>query len=296
MFNSTKIAMFILVVVVILGEMGKEEGADYPKFVSPPPPSNKSPGLPSLPPLPEKIAEGEGVLPPSSNRDPIIEIEDEAKSSRSQYTGTAFSIDDRGLWVTARHVIHGCDQLMLLRPHSRPLGVDAVSEHSRADVALLRTDGGYDAFPIDGTTPEYNQEGFHFGFPGGEPGDVYSRLVGRRTIKTTGTRNGKEPVLVWAEKIRVPNSNESLGGISGGPILNKDGSIVGVHIAGSVRRGRSFSSLPRTIDQLLNQNDIKLENQSLSQDISRLNQKDFARLGNEFRSQNRVAQVICRTR
>ncbi|MDG1996951.1 MAG: serine protease [Emcibacteraceae bacterium] len=236
------------------------------------------------------------MLPPSSSRDPIIAIEDEAKTSRSQYTGTAFSIDERGLWITVRHVTYGCDQLALLRPHSRPIAAEVVSEHRRADVALLRTRVGYQGFTIDESMPEFNQEGFHFGFPRGEPGDVYSRLMGRRTIKTTGTRNGKEPVLVWAEKIRVPNSNESLGGISGGPILNKQGSIVGIHIAGSVRRGRSFSSLPRTIDQLLDQNNIQLNDQSLLQDVSRLNQRDFARLGDDFRSQNRVAQVICRTR
>lgn len=289
--------MFILVVVVILGEMGKEEGGDYPKFAPAPPSSRPNmPSMPPLPPMPDVAAEGEGQLPPSSNRDPVINIEDEAKSSRSQYTGTAFSIDSRGLWVTARHVTHGCDSLALLRPHSRPISVQSFTEHSRADVAILRTSVGYEAFPIDETTPEFNQEGFHFGFPRGEPGDVYSRLIGRRTIKTTGTRNGREPVLVWAEKIRVPNSNESLGGISGGPILNKQGAVVGVHIAGSVRRGRSFSSLPRTINQLLDQNNIELQNNYLSRDVSRLNQRDFARLGNDLRAQNRVAQVICRTR
>ncbi|MDG1438365.1 MAG: hypothetical protein P8P98_05260, partial [Emcibacteraceae bacterium] len=72
------------------------------------------------------------MLPPSSSRDPIIAIEDEAKTSRSQYTGTAFSIDERGLWITARHVTYGCDQLALLRPHSRPIAAEVVSEHRRA--------------------------------------------------------------------------------------------------------------------------------------------------------------------
>ncbi|MDG1727230.1 MAG: hypothetical protein P8H57_08755 [Emcibacteraceae bacterium] len=100
---------------------------------------------------------------------------------------------------------------------------------------------------------------------------------------------------MWAEKIRVPNSNESLGGISGGPILNDNGEVVGIHVAGSVRRGRSFSSLPRTINQLLDQNDVKINSNNRNVDVAKLNEADFSRLGDELRSNLSVAQVICRT-
>ena len=78
-------------------------------------------------------------------------------------------------------------------------------------------------------------------------------------MKTIGANNYKETVHVWAEKKRIPNSNESLGGISGGPILNKDGKVVGIHVAGSLRRGRSFSSLPSNINDLLNKYNINIK-------------------------------------
>lgn len=282
-------SFLFLALVIYIGEMSKDPDAKFPKI-------DARPEQPApLPPLPELSAEGDGVLVPPSSRDPVIEIADDAKSSRSQYTGTAFSIDNRGLWVTARHVTHGCDQLVLLRPHRRALKVEAVSEHRRADVAILQTEGGYDAFPVNYDIPEYNQQGFHFGYPRGEPGDVYSNLIGRRTIKTTGTRNNKEAVLVWAEKIRVPDSYKSLGGISGGPILNESGEVVGIHVAGSVRRGRSFSSLPRTITQLLDQSDVDLKNANKSFDVSQLNAEEFSSLGDQLRSDLSVAQVVCRT-
>lgn len=164
------LSFLFLIIVVYIGETSKDPDAQYPKV-------DVRPGRPApLPPLPEMSAEGEGALAPPSTRDRIIEIADEAKFSRSQYTGTAFSIDKRGLWVTARHVTYGCDQLMLLRPHRRALKVEAVSEHRRADVAILKTDGGYDAFPVNYNTPEYNQEGFHFGYPKGE------RVMSIRTL------------------------------------------------------------------------------------------------------------------
>ena len=285
MNGSTKFAIFILIIVVILGEMGKEGGDKLG-------PNDEQ----TLPPLADAAPEGFGQIGPASPRDLIVEIEDEEKGGRQQYSGTAFSIDERGLWVTARHVTNGCDQLTLLRPFNRPLRVQNIAEHIAADVSILQTDGGYEALPIDYSTPTFDQEGFHFGFPHGEPGAVYSKLIGRRTIKTTGTRRVREPVFVWAEKIRVPDHNKSLGGISGGPILNKDGSVVGIHVAGSIRRGRSFSSMPLRIDDLLNQNDVEITNVASSPArLTALNAADFSKAGEELRGGLTVAQVLCRT-
>lgn len=291
MNGSTKFAIFLLIVVVLAGEMSKEPGVDgpRPKIIITPP-------VETLPPLPDGRPEGVGKIGPGSESDPIIEINEERKGRRQTYTGTAFSIDDRGLWVTARHVTNGCDRLALLRPGTRPIRVLNVAEHNNADVSLLQTDGGYSALPIDFNAPEFNQEGFHYGFPRGEPGAVYSRLIGRRTIKSIGDRNSKETVLAWAEKIRVPNSDEALGGISGGPILNKEGSVVGVHVAGSVRRGRSFSSLPSAVERLIDQNNIQLNDVLKNPaDLTELNQTQFAQVGEELRKGLTVAQVLCVT-
>lgn len=286
---KAKFPIFILIVVVIVGEMSKDPDNPPPRMAP------RAVGEKVLPPLPDASAEGAGVIAPASPRDSVIQIEDAEKGRRQQYTGTAFSIDGRGLWVTARHVTHGCDQLALLRPFSRPIKVDSVVEHVSADVSIIRTDGGIDALPIDYSTPQYDQEGFHFGFPRGDPGAVYSKLIGRRTIKSTGTRTTREPVLVWAEKIRIPDSNESLGGISGGPILNGSGSVVGVHIAGSIRRGRSFSSLPSKIDDILDQSGVQLTRTLTPVDVANLNSVNFGEVGNNLREELTVAQVVCRT-
>ena len=93
----------------------------------------------------------------------------------------------------------------------------------------------------------------------------------------------------------MPDSYKSLGGISGGPILNENGEVVGIHVAGSVRRGRSFSSLPRTITQLLDQSNVELSNADQSFNGSQLNAEEFSRLGDQLRSDVSVAQVVCRT-
>ena len=292
---KAKYPIIILIIIIFLGEMAKEEGQDHPiagDGSSSPPIGDIRPFDPGMPPEPPR----EGTVGPGNITDDVIVIEDEAKQDRSQYTGTAFSIDNRGLWITARHVTDQCDQLMLLRPFRRALRVTGLAEHSGADVALLQTDSGYDALNVNYAAPEYNQEGFHFGFPRGEPGDVYSRLIGRKTMKTTGARNYRETIHVWAEYIRVPDTDEPLGGISGGPILNKDGDVVGIHVAGSIRRGRSFSSLPKNITDLLEQNSVNVQDDGKYQfDKTSLNNVGFTRVGDALRSDLAVAQVVCRT-
>ena len=288
---KAKYPILILLIIIFLGEMGKEDDTDIPRGVRPIGPIAAIP-----PPLPDSGPEGQGRVGPGTIGDDVILIEDEQKQGRSQYTGTAFSIDGRGLWITARHVTDECDQLQLLRPFRRALPVTGLAEHSGADVALLQTAAGYDALDINYDAPEYNQEGFHFGFPRGEPGAVYSRLIGRKTMKTTGARNYRETIYVWAEKIRIPETDESLGGISGGPILNKAGDVVGVHVAGSIRRGRSFSSLPSNISDLIEDNNLNLvDGDEYSIDTTSLTPVGFSRVGEDLRGDLSVAQVVCKT-
>lgn len=285
---SAKYAFILLFIVVFIGEMSKDPESEGQK-------PRLAPEERGLLPLPDRAPEGNGVIGPGRANDDVIVIEEEERRNRMQYTGTAFSIDGDGLWVTARHVTNDCDQLLLARPFQRPLRIEAVAQHANADVSIIQTSRGYAALPIEYSAPVYNQEGFHFGFPRGEPGAVYSRLIGRRTMKTTGANRYKETVHVWAEKIRVPNSDESLGGISGGPILNKQGSVVGIHVAGSLRRGRSFSSLPSHIDELLAEHSVELGPALKLVEMSALNSNEFASVGENLRQGLSVAQVVCRT-
>lgn len=282
----------ILIIVVFIGEMSKDDDTPRPVIISDDPSRPLRPVRPPSQPVPDDV----GPVGPGQDSDDVIVIQDDEKGMRQQYTGTAFSIDERGLWVTARHVTDQCARLTLLRPFRSPLPVVGLSPHSRADVSLLQTEGGYEALDVEYATPEYNQEGFHFGFPRGEPGAVYSRLIGRKTMKTVGRRTYKETVHVWAEQIRIPDSDESLGGISGGPILNKNGDVVGIHVAGSIRRGRSFSSLPKNIGDLLERSGVSLQaGDEYDVDETSLTSLGFSSVGDALRSDITVAQVICRT-
>ncbi len=230
------------------------------------------------------------VLPKASRRDPLFAIETGEKSNS---TGTAFAIRDDGVWLTARHVIDGCDKVGLITAPRKALRVSRVLPHPHADMAVLWTRKSAPPLAISNDALRILQEGFHFGFPQAKPGQVTSSLLGRRNMRTTGRYRHTEPVVAWAERRRVP-STETLGGISGGPALNANGEIVGVTVASSKRRGRIFTTAPLSLDRMLDLADVRpsgLPSAGLNTGPSDGNFTDY---GTALRRQLTVAQVICR--
>ena len=249
------------------------------------------------PRLPRDFPEGEGALRRPSTFDGILAIEESSRDPNSVSVGTAFSINDNGLWITARHVTEGCDRLILRGLGGKSFAVNGLIEHPRADVSIFKANLQAEPLLINFDTLNYGQKGFHFGFPRGEPGDVHSVLMGRRAMFQKGRSIQKENVLVWAERDNFPKNDYALGGISGGPIVNSSGEVVGIHVAGSKRRGRSYSSLPSTINYLTKRGSYFYdENNDISTVTPYLNEYEFAKAGRDLRKQKTVAQVVCFTK
>ena len=187
-------------------------------------PSIRRPQVSQLVPQGQQPQAPGPVLPKASRHDPLFKIKTGEKSNS---TGTAFAVRDDGIWITARHVVDGCDKVGLVTEPRRAIRVSRVLPHPRADMAMLWTRRIVPPLAISDAPLRIRQKGFHFGFPQSDPGQVTSTLLGRRNMRTTGRYRHTEPVIAWAELRRVPLT-ESLGGISGGPALNANGEIVGV--------------------------------------------------------------------
>lgn len=242
---------------------------------------------PPLPPRTQDMA-----LPPPSAADPVFRVKIEPRSGSA--TGTAFAIDGEGVWLTARHVIQDCGEV-IMQGRSGPVRASVAWVHPRADLAVLRTRGGTAPFALTSEKLQVNQDGFAIGFPQGRPGSVHGRLIGRTQMQAEGRFNGRAPTIAWAEVARTPSFTGSLGGLSGSPVLDDRGNIVGVTVAESPRRGRFESVAPEILAGLTAaERPLKLAppgNRALALSGDRLGQ-----VSERLRGDLRIAQTICRAR
>jgi S1-C subfamily serine protease len=261
-----------VVVALLIAAVGRQERVD-----APPPP----------PPAPE--VEG-AALGPASPFDPSVVVEVSDKTEPG--AGTAFSVSDSGVWVTARHVVEGCAQAAIVVGPGRGVAANVqIDPHGEA--ALLTTDGGAPPLPLAlGIALRRGERAFHPGFPQGAPGEASSRLLGRENLVVQGRGARTEPVLVWAETGRTDGLKGTLGGLSGAPALDSQGRVIGVTIAEAPRRGRIYTTSPETTREVLVQSSRRLP---ASLTGTAVTPENYGRVADDLRRNLRVAQVVCLT-
>ena len=204
-------------------------------------------------------------------------------------TGTAFAIGG-GWWLTARHVADGCDAIGLVTGLRKAARAQQVVIHPNADLALLSLRLDPEPFAFLDESLRRGQDGFAIGYPQGSPGDVHAQLMGRVRLKSVGRYRTDEPILAWAERSRVPDSLPALGGLSGGPMFNARGQVIGVLVAASERRGRVMTSDPTSVQWLLDQAGLVPDPDARPIDLAVSN---FVGQGDDLRDDLRVAKVLC---
>lgn len=179
---------------------------------------------------------------------PQFAIAEESRRQDSQ--GTVFAMGDEGLWLTAEHVVHGCDRIGIAMGPGQAQRVDRIYESTSGDAALI-VDGivGLVGTSLAQNPPQPGDRGYHMGFPTGRPAVIESELIGPgMAVRGSGR---PQQVLAWAEVARAPDFSHALGGISGGPTLDRTGAVVGINSAASERRGRILTTGPQPAAELL---------------------------------------------
>jgi serine protease Do len=238
--------------------------------------------------LPDAATDAGAYLPPPSMYDPEVLVEVGPVASGM---GSAFAISGEGWWLTARHVVDGCQDVGLIVSRGSAVPVIEVKRALFADLALLRTDQAPAALAIDTSERQFqiNQRAFHVGFPQGRPGEAYSRLIGRETLVARGRYDLEEPVLAWAEQGRTSGLRGSLAGISGGPAFGANGQVIGVTVAESARRGRIYTAAPSSILRFLRLEQVE----ATGTPAPRLTADNYGQESDDLRRQLAVAQVVC---
>ena len=235
---------FILLLVIFIGValVGEDEA-----------PSTGIEGNPRRP----ELAQGHGAPLPGVEpmpdagafTGPPLEfgIADKGRPQDSQ--GTGFAVSSDGVWLTAEHVVSGCDRVGLATGPERAAQVGKIFESRVSDAAAI--EGGAPnpyTLALSPVMPREGEDGYHMGFPSGTPAVVHSRFMGRGNAVRPGR---SEPVLAWAEIERFPEFTHSLGGISGGPTLDTRGRVIGINSAAGERRGRVLTTIPDAAPGLL---------------------------------------------
>ncbi|MBL0948168.1 serine protease [Brevundimonas sp.] len=241
---------------------------------------------PPPPPAPDRV-EG-ALLGPITPFDPAITL-NAPDIPFQPASGTAFSIAGKGRWVTARHVVEGCRKPALMVGGGRAVAA-SLRLAPRADIAVLITEGGPDPLAVvENPQLRKGQRGFHPGYPQGRAGEVTSRLLGRETFRVRGRGERDEPVLAWAEVGRTAGLKGTLSGLSGAPVLDRQGRVLGVTIAEAPRRGRVYTTAPDTFGPAIRGMPDR-DARPLPEPVTLVN---YGRVADALRRDLRVAQVVC---
>lgn len=211
-------------------------------------------------------------------------------------SGSAFSVSAKGYWLTARHVAEGCAKTGIQTRERGVLKVDRTVLHPRADVAMLITRRGPDPLPV--APAATTRDAYNIGFPAGQPGAVHTRFMGEMTLRHTGRRVGggyRERVNAWSERSRVPSRSGSLGGLSGGVVLDSSGQVIGVVQAESRRRGRVMTARPKTLREMFELAKFTPPSASSGGGTVNLTGDSYPAAARDLILSRRVAKVFCRT-
>lgn len=218
-----------------------------------------TPATPSPPvivePTPERVRRPLPLAAPSPS-DPLYTAEVDTIEPGMMMVGTSFPIG-RGLWMTARHVANAdCQRLyIVIGGEARRAQIKFL--HPDADLAVLQTPFTAPSWlPINDSDAVPQERGYGFGFPAGNLGGMEDQLLGRSRFRLEGRLQGTAAVLTWAEVRRYPDSLAALSGISGGPMFDPDGKVIGINVASSERRGRVHTVAPEILRQT--QSDLAL--------------------------------------
>ncbi len=242
-----------------------------------------------------------------------------AKKKVSGSTGTAFRLGQPGTWVTARHVVEGCQSLVLLPTKmenytdqsDQTKKIEKVFIPPSSDLAIMLTRPLSNEFSFhlswqlqSGANRKYlpmGEKGYAMGFPTGKPGQAQLQFAGYVRMRQNGIYEIQEPAKMWVQLQQFPQNLPRLSGISGGPIFDSQGLVVGVYVASSVRRGRGFSVDEYSISWLLNATGLGLVNNDAymigindsSKNWDVIGNENWSSLADEWRDEGYIRKLKC---
>ena len=206
---------------------------------------------------------------------------------RASGTGTAFSVGD-GVWLTARHVVNACKAVVFLEDGDGVVGfATRTVHHPTADVSLLFSDLRGPPLRIASAEeePDRHANGYLFGFPRRTYRSFPAKLVEARILDREAPTEAPFPILIWAEQPK-PDRPPDYGGLSGGPVLDGQGRVVGLSVGSDTHLGRVLAAAPELLREMMGRH--------VRPDMLGRDPGTALPSGEDLRAQGTVRQIFCR--
>jgi hypothetical protein len=205
-----------------------------------------------------------------------------------RHARTAFSVGEGGVWVSGGQQPCAGPGVVVAGRRATPARALAASGPLR----ILTTAGaGTPGLPLATARDVRGGElGFHVGYPQDGPGEVASRLLGPRTLRSLSRAAPNAPVLAWAEIGHTEGLKGARMGLIGAPVLDGEGRVVGVTVGQSPRRGRLYTTTPDGLRRALIAAKVPLGAPGPGQPIGTDN---YGRAADDLRRDLRVVQLVC---
>ena len=252
----------------------------------------------------------------NSKRVVEVRIASSDKKAGQHSSGTAFLINSENTWLTARHVVEGCKNIYLSSQFattytnrrtnnvtkSRFIPAKLKALDSRSDSALLVAEGDFSnkqPQPLTLGKPyqklKTGDAGFIIGYPKGEHGEVALHFE-KSVLAEQAFPNGiiHYEMDKWSIEKRNTATNANQG-LSGGPVINHQGAVVGINAAG-LNKSRRFLGSSSTVP--LDALHAFLKKHRLHRSLSRhpngfINQLSYKNIGRNMRKNQQVVKVFC---
>jgi len=160
-------------------------------------------------------------------------IEDAIKSVVTVQTdvaqGTGFLITDEGHIITNAHVLAGGHEVFVLNSNQQKIDAEFIGYNGEFDIALLKLQGNYNALKLaDSDNVQIGEKVIAIGNPLGLQFSVSEGIV------SATNREGINEVGAYIQTDAALNP-----GNSGGPLINKEGEVIGINNF-KVERGESL--------------------------------------------------------
>ena len=137
-------------------------------------------------------------------------------------SGTAFSINSNGYWLTSAHVVANCKNVYLTNDAENLVYVDNVVILKNYDIALLKSELVSPSFSLSNMSSD---TAYFTGFSAGKI-NYGSLIFDEQTVVYDINDESKRLASVWS--VFSINDKQSILGLSGSPLLDQHGHVVGV--------------------------------------------------------------------